>query len=44
MNPYAIELTVRDYELDAQGIVNNSVYQNGLNMGKISVLLPVLII
>jgi acyl-CoA thioester hydrolase len=29
-NPFKLEFEVRDYECDAQGIVNNAVYQNYL--------------
>jgi len=30
LEPYRLQLKVRDYECDMQGIVNNSVYQNFL--------------
>ena len=29
-SPYSLEMTVRDYECDLQGVVNNAVYQNYL--------------
>jgi len=40
MNNYihALELDVRDYECDLQGIVNNAVYQNYLEHARVSFL------
>ena len=30
LSHYSLEMTVRDYECDLQGVVNNAVYQNYL--------------